>query len=355
MQVFNSSDVLREAAAYASLPANPLRLFAANMSCGHGKVCHFQRDRPHLSRCTRPPCFTTGPNAGWTPATPEVLSSDGKGSAQPVWTGSFSAVCYLYGRQIQAARGYPVGLISSFIGGTPDECWSSKEALAECPATPHSKAHMDWGDCWYSMIAPLLRTPIFGAIWYQGETDTTVGGSTVAARAAGYSCTFRAMLKDWRAKFHAASHGITPPDFPFGIVQLAPWGLNDALKDANDGCGQSDDCPVATLRWGQTANIGNVLNNSLLPNTFMAVTTDLGDFDSPYGSIHPRHKIPVGDRLALGGAIFQAHVRTIFLNKWWHTLRPVLTHHPGDASQAAASRTKNPTCTGPAPSSQPRR
>ena len=35
-------------------------------------------------------------------------------------------------------------------------------------------------------------------------------------------------------------------------------------------------------------------------NTFLAVTTDLADFDSPYGSIHPRHKIPVGDRLALG-------------------------------------------------------
>ena len=32
---------------------------------------------------------------------------------------------------------------------------------------------MDWGDCYYSMITPLLRTPILGAIWYQGETDTT--------------------------------------------------------------------------------------------------------------------------------------------------------------------------------------
>ena len=172
-QAFNSTDVLREAAAYATLPTNPLRLFAANMSCGHDKVCHFQQDSSHLSPCTRPPCFTTGPNAGWTPTTPQALSSDGKGSALPVWTGSFSAVCYLYGRQIQAARGYPVGLISSFIGGTPDECWSSKEALAECPATPHSKGHMDWGDCWYSMISPLLRTPIFGAIWYQVRSTFT--------------------------------------------------------------------------------------------------------------------------------------------------------------------------------------
>ena len=163
-QVFNASDVLREAAVYAAQKTNPLRLFAANMSCGHGKVCHFQQDNNHLSPCTRPPCFTTGPNAGWTPTTAAALSSDGKGSALPVWTGSFSAVCYLFGRRVQAARKYPIGLISSFIGGTPDECWSSKEASAACPATPTSSAHMDYGDCWYSMISPLLRTPIFGAM-----------------------------------------------------------------------------------------------------------------------------------------------------------------------------------------------
>jgi hypothetical protein len=203
-QVFNASDVLREAEAYATEPTNPLRLFAANMSCGHGKVCHFKQDQNHLSPCTRPPCFTTGPNAGWTPTSAAVLSSDGKGNPLPVWSGSFSAVCYLFGRRVQATRQYPVGLISSYIGGTPDECWSSKEASAACPATPTSNAHMDYGDCWYSMITPLLRTPIFGAIFYQGETDTDVGGASKvdAARAVGYNCTFHAMLNDWRAKFH---------------------------------------------------------------------------------------------------------------------------------------------------------
>ena len=203
-QVFNASDILREAAAYATQPTNPLRLFAANMSCGHGKVCHFKEDQNNLSPCTRPPCFTTGPNAGWTPTSAAALSSDGKGNALPVWSGSFSAVCYLFGRQVQAARQYPVGLISSYIGGTPDECWSSKEASALCPKTPTSAAHMDYGDCWYSMITPLLRTPIFGAIFYQGETDTDVGGASKAdaSRATGYNCTFDAMLNDWRAKFH---------------------------------------------------------------------------------------------------------------------------------------------------------
>jgi sialate O-acetylesterase len=300
-QVFNASDVVQAAAEYTDQLVNPLRLFAVNMSCGHGKVCHFQEKSNRLSQCTRPPCFTTGPNAKWTPASPAALSSDGNGTALPVWTGSFSAVCYLFGRRIQAARGYPIGLVSTFIGGTPDECWSSKEALKRCPATPHSKAHMDWGDCWYSMITPLLRTPVFGAIFYQGETDTDVGGASKedASRAANYNCTFSAMVDDWRRSFHSASYGITSRTFPFGVVQIAPWALG-GKKDLNDACGASDDCEVAKVRWGQTGNRGTLINNSVLPNSFLAVTTDLGDFDSPYGSIHPRHKIPVGDRLSLG-------------------------------------------------------
>ena len=99
--VFNASQVIAEAAKYAQMPTNPLRLFAVNMSCGHDKVCHFQDDQSHLSKCTRPPCFTTGPNAGWTPTTPNAISSDGQGHAKAEWTGSFSAVCYLFGRRVQ--------------------------------------------------------------------------------------------------------------------------------------------------------------------------------------------------------------------------------------------------------------
>ena len=37
-----------------------------------------------------------------------------------------------------------------------------------------------------------------------------------------------------------------------------------------------------------------------MPNTFMAVAMDLGDFASPYSSVHPRYKQDVGSRLTLG-------------------------------------------------------
>ena len=37
-----------------------------------------------------------------------------------------------------------------------------------------------------------------------------------------------------------------------------------------------------------------------MPNTFMAVAMDLGDFKSPFGAIHPRDKQDVSSRLVLG-------------------------------------------------------
>jgi len=36
-----------------------------------------------------------------------------------------------------------------------------------------------------------------------------------------YSCQFRAMINDWREKFHHASHMQTSDQFPFGFVQAS--------------------------------------------------------------------------------------------------------------------------------------
>ena len=52
--------------------------------------------------------------------------------------------------------------------------------------------------------------------------------------------------------------------------------------------GDSDgQCGWPNIRYGQTANFGYV-PNALLPNTFMAVSTDLGDPASPFTDVHPR-------------------------------------------------------------------
>jgi sialate O-acetylesterase len=54
-------------------------------------------------------------------------------SSSSVGSGSASAVCWLYGRMIQAAlNGRPIGLIHTSWGGTAIELWMPRQALTDC-------------------------------------------------------------------------------------------------------------------------------------------------------------------------------------------------------------------------------
>ena len=192
------------------------------------------------------------------------------GSGDDDWL-YMSAVCYLYAREVHKATGIPIGVLNTNWGGTPVEFWSSPEALAKCGSAPDSGG-------WNGMMVPLLNTTIKGAIWFQGEANTKDYPT--------YACTFPAMISDWRAKFAEGTGGLTDPQFPFGFVQLSAYGGNDVN--------------IPGLRYAQTANRGFVPNDAM-PNTFMAVATDLGDLESPFGSVHSRHKQEVGHRLGQAG------------------------------------------------------
>lgn len=71
--------------------------------------------------------------------------------------------------------------------------------------------------------------------------------------------------------------------------QLSANGNDSSLADG-----------FTVIRWAQTANYGYV-PNLREQNVFMAVSMDLGNASSPYGSIHPNDKQDVGYRLALAG------------------------------------------------------
>lgn len=103
-----------------------------------------------------------------------------------------------------------------------------------------------------------------------------------------YNCTFPALIEDWRQTFHLGSQGQTERLFPFGFVQLSAVLLDEFSDDR-----------FPQIRWHQTADLGYVPNLKM-PNTFMAVAMDLGDRNSPFGSIHPRDKQTVAYRLHLG-------------------------------------------------------
>ncbi|XP_025099666.1 sialate O-acetylesterase-like [Pomacea canaliculata] len=198
----------------------------------------------------------------------------------------FSAVCWLFGKLLYEELQYPIGLIDTTWGGTPIEAWSSPDALAACgvsqdslPTSINSSVGpRDPSVLWNSMVYPLLKMTIFGAIWYQGESDSD------KPTMPHYNCTFPAMIDDWRAKFSEQSG--TSPIFPFGFVQLAP----DRSSDVRVG--------FPDIRWHQTADYGYV-PNPRMPNVFMSVAIDLPDFNSTYGSIHPRDKQDVAKRLLL--------------------------------------------------------
>ncbi|TST73070.1 Sialate O-acetylesterase [Bagarius yarrelli] len=210
-----------------------------------------------------------GVEVPWSRPAPEILG--GKDFTH------FSAVCWLFGRYLYESLNYPIGLVESCWGGTPVEAWSSLRALHSCGLneaimnTSISSYFDDdpWDKVWNStvlwnaMIHPLLNMTIKGAIWYQGESNAQYNQDK-------YSCTFPAMIDDWRMAFHTGSEGQTSQDFPFGFVQLCTW------KPAKDG--------FPEIRWHQTADYG-FAPNERMKKTFMAVAVDLPDFSSPWGRL----------------------------------------------------------------------
>lgn len=117
-----------------------------------------------------------------------------------------------------------------------------------------------------AMLHPLIPYAIQGAIWYQGESN--------ANRAWQYQKAFPLMITDWRKQWKQG-------DFPFYFVQLASFNAGGSF-DKNLGY------EWAELREAQTLTLS-------LPNTGMAVTSDIGEVND----IHPRNKQDVGIRLAM--------------------------------------------------------
>ncbi|NXP17681.1 SIAE acetylesterase, partial [Scytalopus superciliaris] len=284
LQVANASQELAAAARYPYV-----RVFAAAPACSHVELEDLERvDLP------------------WSIPTAENL---GHGNFT-----YFSAVCWLLGRSLYEALGFPVGLVEAAWSGTPIEAWSSRQALQMCglpddtgsacfnhaglkppvcfaplshPALSSSTSthqHLSGPQTpsvlWNAMIHPLLNMTLRGIAWYQGEANAFLHTDW-------YNCTFPALVADWRQAFHTGSAGQTEPLLPFGFVQLSTYRR------------QSPDNSFAWLRWHQTADLG-VVPNTRMPGTFMAVAMDLGDEHSPYGSIHPRDKQNVAHRLLLG-------------------------------------------------------
>jgi len=255
---------------------------------------------------------------GGQSSTPQAEMHAGEWKRPSAAGGGYSAACWFYGRDIYNAlpTKVPVGLISTYVGGTPVQHWTSPDGLATCEG-PNT---WDWPKgftdsvLWNAMVVPLLRTVHTGVVWYQGENN--------AANPRNYNCSFGAMITDWRAKWSQHTDGATDPTFPFGWAQInscgppgsdyqnaaSPGGiLNPAKPPSNCGTGCAPACDAVCLgRFHEWADYGQGFtgiryaqtNTLSMPKTFQAVIIDTPDTS---GSIHSPFKQPVGRRLARGG------------------------------------------------------
>jgi sialate O-acetylesterase len=223
--------------------------------------------------------------------------------ATPENAPAFSAVAYLFGRDLNQALHEPVGMVVVAYGASTAEAWISRSVLANDPQMSpmlnrfddlynffkaHPGATTDQAPpppqtinarparpgplrdpvqdqhqptvLYNGMIHPILPFAMRGVIWYQGES--IVGGK---AGVALYPHVMESLVKDWRAEWGEG-------DFPFYCVQLPP------LKNVSNN---------PAVREGQSGILS-------LPNTGMAVTLDVGDPTN----VHPKDKEPVGDRLS---------------------------------------------------------
>ena len=107
------------------------------------------------------------------------------------------------------------------------------------------------------MLHPLFPLTLRGVIWYQGESN--------AAKPTNYPLLMQTLAAEWRAKFNA-------PELPFLMVLVAPY-----------------------KKTGPEIREAQMCAARLVPHADIVNTLDIGAAED----IHPPHKRPVGERLAL--------------------------------------------------------
>jgi sialate O-acetylesterase len=179
--------------------------------------------------------------------------------SNPESAAKFSAVGYLFAKQLQEHLNTPVGIIKCARSGTKIESWMSEKLLKDefgistDEKTPNAKP----AELFETMVMQIAGYGIKGFLWYQGEGNHRTYEL--------YSRQLPAMVKEWRNHWGMG-------DVPFYFAQLAPYdtknGLSPYMRQAMAEC-------VKTI-----------------PNSGIVLLTDAGEENN----IHPIDKKIVADR-----------------------------------------------------------
>jgi len=254
-------------------------------------------------------------NGKWTEATSTTVPG-------------FSALLFAFGLRLQEALDVPVGLMVGAVGGTPSGYWLTEDmlkndepsqtmiasaaktynpeqakkqydiALAKwekdaevakkdnkpvprkpsLPAAPGNSAGKI-GNLYDAHILPMVPFGIRGVLWDQGESGTAINGLDQFTLMGG-------LIKGWRAAWGQ--------DFPFLYVQKISGGgcAFDPKDPVTDQAEKFVQLPAAVPPTAD--GLYRELHIKIMkhPNTFMAISTDLGPMT------HPTNKSGYGTRSA---------------------------------------------------------
>ena len=145
-------------------------------------------------------------------------------SLEAVWrkatrkdTPNWSAIGFLFGRELHRKLGIPVGIICNAYGGTRIEGWmpeslvetlNSSTILGPDKLTGGEDSPSAPSNSYNAMMHPVIGYGFRGMLWMQGESNCD-------GLAWAYAGHFRDLVKEWR--------DIAEREFPIYYVQLAPW------------------------------------------------------------------------------------------------------------------------------------
>jgi sialate O-acetylesterase len=245
---------------------------------------------------------------------------------------AFSAVAYLFARDLQNAIKVPVGMITMAYGASTAESWIRREALASDPQLSPMLTTFDAAvKTFRSMPHPVVAPPPSEDVSAASPTmsPSPMASPVIAAASPGGSpdASPVAPRRPRRPADPDPVHnqhnptvlfnGMINPIVPYAIRGVI-WYQGESIVGGTAGCALYPHVQATLINdwrtlWGegnipfyicQLAALQNNSNNPFvreaqatvldLPNTGMAVTIDIGDPKN----VHPKDKQDVGDRLS---------------------------------------------------------